>query len=362
MKFIQNTAAGLPLLLCSLAASAQTGVTLYGIADLGVTYASGSLGHKLMVGSGQLSASRLGLKGQEDLGGGLSASFNLEAGLNLNNGTGVSTSTNNQTSGVISSGGMTFNRASYLGLAHEAWGELRLGRDYSPTFNGHVNYDPAFLTGAGTSQTGTGSLTVFALPNGARSSNGISYYTPKLGNFLAQAMVGTGLNAQNGSPTQNDGNYYGIRVNYVNGPLDLSLASARYKLSTVADLEEKVLGVAYTIGAIKLLGIYLRNDTGQSSDVTAAMFGATYTVGLTTFKTSLSRSNATAANSTPAGNTIKLVLGATHELSKRTQIYVTGATTRNSDGASAVPSSQAGAITGPNRGARALDIGVRHFF
>ncbi|MES2610112.1 MAG: porin [Pseudomonadota bacterium] len=358
----KNLIAGLPLLLASFTASAQTGVTLYGIADMGVTYASGSLGHKLLVGSGQLSASRLGFKGVEDLGGGLSASFNLEAGLNLDSGVGVSTSTNNQASGVTSGGGLTFNRVSYLGLASKTWGELRLGRDYAPTFNGHVNYDPAFLTGAGTSQTGTGSLTVFAAPNGARSSNGISYYTPQIGRFSAQAMVGLGENAQDGSASEKDGYYHGARVNYVDGPLDLSLAGGHYQRAAVADMDEWVLGAAYVLGPVKLLGIYLRNDTGNSTDVTAAMLGATYSVGVTTFKTSLSRSTAKAANGAPAGSTTKLMLGATYALSKRTQLYVTGAATHNSDGAAAVPSSQGGAVTGPNRGARALDLGVRHIF
>lgn len=354
--------AGLPLLLGSFAASAQTSVTLYGIADLGMTYASGSLGHKLLVGSGQLSSSRLGFRGVEDLGGGLSASFNLEAGLNMDSGTGVSTNSNNQASGVTGGGGITFNRLSFLALASKSWGEVRLGRDYAPTFNGHVNYDPAFLTGAGTSQTGTGSLTVFAAPNGARSSNGISYYTPQMGRFSGQAMVGMGENLQDGTATEKDGNYYGARVNYVDGPLDLSLAGGRYKRVAVADMDEWVLGAAYRLGPVKLLGIYLRNDTGNSTDVSAAMLGATYTMGVVGFKTSLSRSRAKAANGAPAGSTTKLMLGATYALSKRTQLYVTGAATHNSDGAAAVPSSQGGAITGPNRGARAVDVGMRHIF
>ena len=76
--------------------------------------------------------SRLGFRGTEDLGGGLNASFWLEAGLNNDNGTGASTSTNNSTStsqaGASGSQGLTFNRRSTVSLA-STWGELRLGRD-----------------------------------------------------------------------------------------------------------------------------------------------------------------------------------------------------------------------------------------
>lgn len=105
----------------ALAQTASNGVTVYGIADLGVRQASGltpgnapSPGRNGLVGSGIDTTSRLGFRGRDDLGSGLTALFNLESGLNLNDGTSI----NSQ---------KWFDRAAFLGLSGEA-GTLTLGR------------------------------------------------------------------------------------------------------------------------------------------------------------------------------------------------------------------------------------------
>lgn len=104
------------LLFVAGAAHAQGSVTVYGIADAGMTWINNVGGRsQVKVDSGQAAASRLGFRGVEDLGGGLKAVFNLEAGLNLD-------------TGATQSAAKFFNRASFVGLSSSQWGTLTLGR------------------------------------------------------------------------------------------------------------------------------------------------------------------------------------------------------------------------------------------
>ncbi len=112
-------------------ALAQSSVTLYGIIDSGINYtsnvqtartAAGPVGgHQIAMiegGSAGLQGSRWGLKGSEDLGGGLKALFVLESGFYSNN-------------GVLNQGGAMFGRQAYVGLSHPV-GTVTLGRQYDP--------------------------------------------------------------------------------------------------------------------------------------------------------------------------------------------------------------------------------------
>ncbi|SAK58026.1 porin [Caballeronia catudaia] len=100
------------------AAHAQSSVTLYGTLDAGLVYTNNSGGHNnWQQGSGALSDTYFGLKGTEDLGGGLHALFKLESGFNLNNGRYTESNT-------------MFNRQAYVGLQHDQYGTVTLGRQY----------------------------------------------------------------------------------------------------------------------------------------------------------------------------------------------------------------------------------------
>src|SRR3954463_10735371 len=98
-------------------ASAQSSVTLFGVVDATLAYGSaggpGGASRFQLTNSGY-NSSRLGFRGTEDLGGGLSANFWLEAGFNSDNGAGSATNINNQASGsaaaVAGTQGLTFNR------------------------------------------------------------------------------------------------------------------------------------------------------------------------------------------------------------------------------------------------------------
>src|SRR4051812_24494423 len=100
-------------LVAAGSACAQSSVTLYGVVDVGVSYykGEGSPG-RLKITSGGSQQSRLGFRGTEDLGGGMYAGFELEAGLNPDTGAGQATNTNNQASGTAPAAGLTFNRKS----------------------------------------------------------------------------------------------------------------------------------------------------------------------------------------------------------------------------------------------------------
>ena len=120
---------GLIALLGSDLSLAQSSVTLFGVADTAVetTKADGT-GSITRVVSGANIPSRLGFKGSEDLGGGLSAAFWLEAGFFIDTGAGQLTNLNNTPSGSAGGSGLTFNRRSTVSLLGR-FGEVRMGRD-----------------------------------------------------------------------------------------------------------------------------------------------------------------------------------------------------------------------------------------
>jgi general bacterial porin, GBP family len=100
----------------SAAALAQSSVSLYGLVDAGITYTNNVKGHSLwQETSGAVNSTRWGLRGTEDLGGGLSAIFTLEGGFSTNNGT-------------LSQGGREFGRQAFVGLADSKFGALTFGR------------------------------------------------------------------------------------------------------------------------------------------------------------------------------------------------------------------------------------------
>jgi predicted porin len=99
-------------------AHAQSSVTLYGLLDAGLTYTSNVGGNsKWAAGSGGINQSMFGLRGSEDLGGGLKAIFTLESGFNINNGK------------FANNNGM-FNRQAFVGLSSSQFGTVTLGRQY----------------------------------------------------------------------------------------------------------------------------------------------------------------------------------------------------------------------------------------
>src|SRR4051794_25023139 len=127
-------------------AFAQSSLTIYGTVDAALAYYKGEgVGSRTQLVSGSNAQTRFGFRGREDLGGGTYAAFELESGFGTDSGVGQASNTNNQavtgTAGPASTQGFTFNRKAFVSMVGP-WGDVRLGRDYVPTFWQLFAYDP----------------------------------------------------------------------------------------------------------------------------------------------------------------------------------------------------------------------------
>ena len=192
------------LLGAASAASAQSNVSIYGILDASITgERGGANGAVNKVSSGAASASRIGFKGSEDLGGGTSAIFQLETGVKIDDGTLDATNT-------------LFNRQAFVGLKSNTAGTVTLGRQYTAYHNALSQIADPFGTGyAG------GSKNLFPdSGTGVRTSNTIMYSTPNFSGVTADVSYAAGEQAGNSDA----GRVFGGSVGYANGPLNVRVA------------------------------------------------------------------------------------------------------------------------------------------
>lgn len=340
--------------LC-LAAQAQSSVTAFGIVDTALTYGNGggaAAASKTQITSGGNLLSRIGFRGQEDLGGGMAASFWLEGQIQTDTGNGAATNTNNQASGVVPAGGLNFARRSTVSLT-APWGEVRLGRDVTPQSLNTVLYDPFTNVGVGASLPFVMSLGGFTL---LRASNTVAYITPQnLGGFTGQIQHYRGENAS-GSATSDDGTGTALRIGYEAGAFSGAVAWAKTRYAS-GDITAMNIGGAYTLGAAKVL-FTLNKDTvsGPAPDGKGGLLGLVYKLGGGDIKATYSTYQSNAANTPHAS---KLALGYVHNLSKRTALYATVAQVRNSGGSALA---LGGATTSANAASTGVDFGIRHAF
>ena len=359
----------LAVLSAACVASAQSSITLFGVADASYqNVRQGGATVNRLLGNGSNQSSRLGFKGVEDLGGGLSASFWLEAGLNLDSGTGASTSLNNQVAAPgTSNAGLVFNRRSTLSLASTSMGELRLGRDFVPTLTNLAIYDPFGIIGTGSSSN----LTINALnqsatiQNNVRASNSVAYFLPpNLGGVYGTAMYAFGENASNAAGgTGKDGNFTGFRLAYANDKLDVGVAYGNTKLAS-GDVTLVNGGASYNFGVATVMG-QIFTDRKNVNVVNAAnrsngwLVGARIPMGVgvipVSFGTVKDNSNAV----TGSNKASQFAIGYVYNLSKRTALYTTYGTLSNSG-----PVAVSGGGTAAAVGQRwsGLDLGLRHSF
>lgn len=318
---------------------AQSSVTLFGVADVAFQVGRGAEANKTSQGSGGLSSSRLGFRGIEDLGGGLKAGFWLEAGFNLDDGTGVANTFN-------------FNRRSTVSLMDDSWGEVRLGRDFTATYNNIYDAFGDNGVGALLKTTSLGANYGYAMQT--RTSNAISYFTPKnLGGFFGQAQYYRG-EAANGS---NDGTGYGLRGGYENGPLNVGVSyGAISSLGVYGDVTNANIGGSYDFGVAKLL-LQAGQDESDARDEKARHYlvGATAPVGAGLVRASWTRISIQDSNV----QANKFAVGYVHNLSKRTALYTTFAYLKNKNGSALALNGAKSSLGGNSKG---LDIGLRHMF
>ncbi|MFM0055015.1 porin [Paraburkholderia phytofirmans] len=327
------------LAVFATAAHAQSSVTLYGLIDAGISYVNNSktaTGHDNLFkyDDGVAQGSRWGLRGTEDLGGGLKALFVLESGFNSGNGT-------------LGQGGALFGRQAYVGLSKDGIGSLTFGRQYSfSTDYLGGNYSTGGQTVAGNyayhindvdqlTSSRINNAVKFSSANFAGLTFGAMYgFSNQAGAFAGSPTVGT---------TAGSSRAYSFGVNYANGPFGVgaaytdirfpaqstpafSTAMANVTTGTVRDLRTFGVGGRYTIAAATLWALYTNTRfepiTGGTTTFAAYEAGAKYafTPALTAGAgyTYMHLSNAN------RGHWNQADLSVDYALSKRTDVYALG--------------------------------------
>ena len=346
---MKKTLIALAVLAASGAAMAQSSVTVFGIVDVGIARLSGSNGHVIgMTNSGQ-SKSRLGFRGTEDLGGGLSASFHLEGQLHPDTGMGSGPG-----------GGMNFQRRSTVSLSG-AFGEVRLGRDHAPTFWNSAMFDP--FDGIGAAQMDS----MLGAPR--RNSNSVGYILPRnLGGFYGQAQYAFGENASNAAPATNAGNYFGVRAGYANGPLNVAFATSKLDVGAApaqGDVKAHNLGVSYNFGVIKPMFQWAqeKSKVGALPEIkqNAWLIGVTAALGDGELRAAYSRYD----RKNSANDFRKFAVGYGYNLSKRTQLYATHARVTNKNFSNVVVENEglsAARLNTAGHNTSGVEFGIRHSF
>ena len=337
--------------LSAISAFAQSSVTLGGAVDLRLAIGNGSTSNKTALAKNGVTSSKLYISATEDLGGGLKANIFMDADLNPDNGTGGSTSLDNQGT-VAGNGGLIFNRKSTISLMG-GFGEVRLGRDYTPHFWNYTFYDPFGTQGVASNLALTGSA------GGAttvRASNSIGYLTPNFGGFSGQIMTYFGENNSNtAAPVGNNaGSGNSLRVAYGQGPISVGLSWGRTNASSSTDITSTSLGGSYDLGIAKIMGSYNVDAVTGKADTRGFVFGATAPLGAGLLKASFSQTD----NGNDAVGKM-FGIGYEYNLSKRTGLYATIATINNSSKAAF---SANGAVTKAGDGSTGFDLGVKHSF
>jgi predicted porin len=319
--------------LAAGSACAQSNVTIYGIADVGIArFDTSASDGTWRMDSGNQSGSRLGFRGTEDLGNGLSAIFTLENGYNVDTGT-------------LGQGGRLFGRQVFVGLSSKSIGTLKFGRQYTPMHLAQDAIDPFNVNLAGNMQnvfTANGLNPVGSTlgMQDVRMDNTINFTTPNTGGgFSAEFAYGLGEVAGETSAGRQFGFTLGYRANPFNIVLshhDANLAAAGAALG--ADGRATMLGGTYDFGVVNAHGAVAYNKISaaagapdrQSRDY---MLGVSVPVGgagalLASYIHHDDRLDAGAIDARQAA------LGYTYSLSKRTNLYTSFARLdRRPDGA-----------------------------
>lgn len=340
------------LAACS-AVQAQSAVTIYGLVDAGVTWTnhlkSASGGSLWALDTGVAQGNRFGLRGSEDLGGGLRASFVLENGFSLDTGT-------------LGQGGLLFGRQASVGLSSERLGSLSLGRMYDPLGDVFPAYAVATNTPAG--------LLAWALPTyaaggatlnnrvwGAGVNNAVRYVSPVLGGFSVRALYGFGETAT----STNQGSTQSLSLTYAQGGFQGSVAGfvTHDASTTLGDIKILAAGAAYQFEKLRLFGMVsqVSFDAGVRPRATTAEVGATYAV---TPAVVLGAGLQGQRRNNGAGGAEQLTLTADYLLSKRTDAYVALAHGRDREFNAQVVAALGGvSSTTSQTGVR---VGIRHKF
>ncbi len=330
-------------LLASGSAIAQSGVTLYGNIDASVVNATGigpDSERRLSFGEGNWAASVWGLKGTEDLGGGMKAHFRLEGGFNAGN-------------GAIANGGTTgvFSRMANAGISGP-FGSVTAGLNLSPFIAAYTStlglagnnfYVPALLMhrdGSVISGTGTtAGSPVPAFPGGTDADpslgttggffipNSVTYSLPS---EMIAGVTGSVMYALGGTPGATRQNrFVSANLGYALGDLNVVIAGS----DRDEQYKQYLIGASVPVGPIRLAANYVRFNPvlGASSN--------TYILGAQMKLIPSTSVGVNYARNDSAGNPDIINLSAVYAMSKTTNLYA--AFNRATEG---VPSSYSGNV------------------
>jgi predicted porin len=376
---MKKSLVALAVLAASGAAMAQSSVTLYGVADAYIGQATtinkptapktaaasaSDLTQTVVNGSG-LSSSRWGMKGSEDLGGGLKAVFTLEAGFSIDSGA----MANNGGSSDAAAPSIVFGRTASVGL-NGGFGEVRLGRQYTvyDDFHGAVNnsYDSnTFATTANTANA------VGLVDYSNRVNNAIKYVSPVVGGFSGAVVYGLG---EDKTAAASASSSTSLLVKYAAGPLLVGYAyqqesdaaggtlfnafagTPKVAGTTAAKVARtyNLIGGSYDFGVAKVVGSYdtAKNDLAVETKDTDYQFGVSMPFGAAALSLGYTKVKSETAGVTLNGSGFS-VLG-TYALSKRTTGYAGYYALKAEQNALANATSE--------YQAKVLGLGVRHSF
>lgn len=342
----------------TVGASAQ--VNLAGVADAAVRHVKNEgRGSISSLVSGSNSTSRLIFRGSEDLGSGLTAGFHLEHGIQLDIGTQASST-------------MFWDRRSTISLTSASLGELRVGRDFVPSYVNWGRYDPFGYVGVAASSTfvtasQTGPIKAAFGSNAntlVRSSNAVQWLAPAgLAGVEGGVMVAAG---EGGSATNGQHKVVGVRLGYAQKAFGVSAAFTRSEndLTTAGAFKDTAMGGTYDFGVVRMSLAWRRLAVADAKQ-TNLLVGAWIPVG-TQGEAKLSWNRADLSGRVggadiDANDATQIGVGYVHSLSKRSAVYGTLARVTNKGAATFAISGGPSGLAGGNA-STGVEFGVRHIF
>jgi predicted porin len=344
-------------------AFAQSNVTIYGIADIAFVSERGGIGGNVnKITNGGVSASRIGFRGSEELGNGVSAFFTLENGYRID-------------TGEVDAAGTMFNRQSFVGLKTRA-GTLTIGRQYTPWHQTLGQVADPFVTGyAGTSKN--------LFPDSGtnvRTSNTVQYSAPPMKGLVADLAYSFGEQAG----SSKTGRQMGASIGYAAGKLAVRYAYNNKNTDVLAapgvtpvsrgSSSNHLVAANYDVTVVRLYAAYgkdkgfnsapIQNPNNPyggvvrptpSTDSKVVLLGLSAPVpGGTVIASVMRKDDETRFNQDARGWGIAYA----YALSKRSSMYTSYGAVLNENGA--------GYTVGNNgetgSGDRAFNVGVRHVF
>jgi predicted porin len=307
----------------------------------------------------------------------MKAGFHFEGGMTPDTGT---------------TAGFNFTRKSTIGLSG-GFGEVRLGRDYTPLFTVAGVADPFGTNGVGssynvaagvTSNTVTATATtfatvqaaaattvaastvavgtVFADPNAVRANNSVTYYSPSFSGFSVSGMYGFGI--ENTNLAKKSSAMTSVKLAYANGPVSAALANQVTKggiaATSTGDSQKwttNFLAASYDLGVAKLSAGYKTDKTDAiTGTLKSTILGVAAPMGALTLKASY-----VARKLDSAKVAKQTAIGGVYDLSKRTSVYAAYATLDNESGYGMnVGSAAASDFTGLT--SKGFEAGIKHSF